>query len=113
MLPEPQSKEVAEVLSQFCRFEPPAKVRSVLEYAVRIDGNAVTLVERRPAFRAEVGWTESPVARFRFTATNSTWQLFWRDRSNHWHRYKRLRPAKRLATLFAEVRRDPTAIFWG
>jgi len=88
-------------------------VRAELEYAVRIKGNAATLVELRPAFHAEVGRTESPVARFRFTKATATWQLFWRDRNSRWHRYEYSRPAKRLATLFAEVRRDPTRIFWG
>lgn len=113
VLAEPQRREVADVLGEFCRREPPEEMRSELQYAVRIDGNAATLVERRPAFRAEVGWTESPVARFQYNATSSTWQLFCRDRNGRWHRYTLKRPAKRLATLFAEVRSDPTGIFWG
>jgi len=113
MLLEPQLREVDDVLGEFCRHEPPLEVRPKLEYAVRIDGSAVTLVELRPAFRAEIGRTESLVARFRFVATTSTWHLFWRDRNSRWHRYERVRPAKQLATLFAEVRRDPTGIFWG
>ena len=113
MLTEPQVTEVESVLGEFCRREPPAHVRDELRYAVRIDGNAVTLVESRPVFRAEIGWRDSPVARFRFNRTAGTWSLFWRDRNLRWHRYERVRPAKRLATLFAEVRRDPTHIFWG
>ncbi len=113
MLPDAQLKEVDEVLGDFCRREPPPHVRPQLEYAVRINGQAVTLVELRPAFRAEVGRTESMVARFRYVATRAVWELFWRDRNLRWHRYTRVRPAKRLATLFAEVRRDATHIFWG
>lgn len=113
MLPQTQAQEVEQVLGEFCRREPPPHVRSQLEYAVRIDGNAVTLVELRPAFRADIGRTESLVARFRFNAKEGLWQLFWRDRNLWWHRYSRVRPARRLATLFAEVRRDPTGIFWG
>lgn len=113
MLPEAQVKEVDEVLGVFCRREPPQHIRPKLEYAVRIEGNSVTLVELRPALGAEIGRTESPVARFRFTVASGTWQLFWRDRNLRWHRYDPARPAKRLATLFAEVRRDPTGMFWG
>ena len=113
MLPEAQVKEVEVVLGEFCRREPPPHVRAQLEYAVRINGNAATLVELRPAFRADIGRTESPVARFRFSAKDGSWQLYWRDRNLRWHRYERVRPARRLATLFAEVRRDPTRIFWG
>jgi hypothetical protein len=113
MLPETQQKEVDDVLGEFCRREPPAHVRAQLEYAVRVDGNAVTLVEMRPAFRAEIGRMETPVARFRYVATRSWWELFWRDRNIRWHRYAHVRPAKHLAVLFAEVRRDPTGIFWG
>ncbi len=113
MLPDAQLKEVDEVLGEFCRREPPPHVRPQLEYAARIDGNIVTLVELRPAFRAEIGRSELPVVRFRYVATRAVWELFWRDRNLRWHRYTRLRPAKRLAALFAEVRRDPTGIFWG
>jgi hypothetical protein len=113
MLKESQLREVDEIIREFCRREPPPNVRAKLEYAVRIDGNAATLVELRPAFRADIGRTESPVARFRFTAATATWRLFWRDRKGRWHRYPRARPVKRLATLFAEVRRDSTRIFWG
>jgi hypothetical protein len=113
ILPKAQEQEIDAVLGEFCRREPPKDVRAELEYAVRIEGNAVTLVELRPAFRADIGRTESPVARFRFTKTTATWQLFWQDRNLHWHRYEYSRPAKRLSTLFAEVRRDPTGIFWG
>ncbi len=113
MLQIAQIKEVEQVLGEFCRREPPAHIRPQLEYAVRIDGDAATLVELRPAFRAEIGRTESPVARFRFTHATGTWPIFWRDRDRRWHRYERQRPAKRLATLLAEVRRDPTGIFWG
>jgi hypothetical protein len=111
MLPAAQVKEVEAVLGEFCRREPPLHVRSQLEYAARIDGTAATLVELRPAFRADIGRTESPVARFRFSAKDGSWQLYWRDRNLRWHRYGR--PARHLATLFAEVRRDPTGIFWG
>lgn len=113
MLTEAQLKEVDDVLGEFCRREPPAHVRPELEYAVRIDGDPATLVELRPAFRAEVGRTESPVARFRFTKSSGTWQLFWRDRNSRWHRYDQLPPTKRLAPLLDEVRRDPAHIFWG
>jgi hypothetical protein len=113
MLPDAQFKDVDEVLGDFCRREPPPNVRPQLEYAARIDGNTVTLVKLRPAFCAEVGRTESLVARFRYIATRSVWELYWRDRNSHWHHYPRVRPAKRLATLFAEVHRDPTHIFWG
>jgi hypothetical protein len=113
VLPAAQVTEVEDVLGGFCRREPPPHVRAQLEYAVRITGNAVTLVELRPAFHADIGRTESPVARFRFSAKDGSWQLYWRDRNLRWHRYERIQPARHLATLFAEVQRDPTGIFWG
>ncbi len=113
MLPPGRAQEVERVLGEFCRRAPPRQVRSQLEYAVRIDRNAVTLVELRPAFRADIGRTETLVARFRYNGTRDEWQLFCRDRNLDWHPYPRVRPARRLASLFAEVRRDPTGIFWG
>lgn len=113
MLAVEQRLEVDTVLGEFCRREPPAHIRSKLEYAVRIDGSAATLVTLRPAFRADIGRTESPVARFRFTKTTGQWTLYWRDRNGRWHCYDLRPPARRLATLFAEVQHDPTGIFWG
>jgi hypothetical protein len=81
MLAEAQLTEIDALLGEFCRREPPVHVRGQLRYTVRIDGNAVTLVESRPALRAEIGWRGSPVARFRFNRTAGTWYLFWLDRN--------------------------------
>jgi len=113
MLKKEQLREIEDVLGTFCREEPPARVRSKLQFVFRVEARAVVLAERRPAFGADLGWTEGPVAKFRYTKSRSEWSLYWRDRHGSWHEYDLLPPAKRLATLFVEVRRDPTGIFWG
>ena len=48
VLAQAQIEEVDAVLGEFCRREPPAGIRSRLEYAVRIESNAATLVELPP-----------------------------------------------------------------
>ncbi len=50
-LPPELAREVEQVLGEFCRRAPPRHVRKELEYAVRMGGSAVTLVELRPAFQ--------------------------------------------------------------
>lgn len=113
MLDEERLQEVEDVLGTFCRKRPPAQIRNEIQYVYRVEARGVVLAERRPAYRADLGWTESPVAKFRFTKKWSQWALYWRDRHQRWHEYDLVPPAERLATLFAEVMRDPTGIFWG
>ncbi|MGH2512589.1 MAG: DUF3024 domain-containing protein [Candidatus Limnocylindrales bacterium] len=84
-----------------------------LELTVR--GKSVTIVERRPPWRADVGpeWSSLAVAEFRFDPTGARWTLHWRDHNARWHRYDWIEPSPTIEPLLAELERDPTAIFWG
>jgi hypothetical protein len=55
----------------------------------------------------------SPIVRLRYTNRTELWQLYWRDSNLRWHVYDLALPSRDLATLLAEVDRDPVSIFWG
>ena len=99
----------------YCDGRVPAQFLDQLRVDAVVDGNAVTIVERRPPWREDFGpeWTAGPVARLRYTHKAATWSLFWRDRNQRWHRYTRIGPSARITVLLDEIEADPTAIFWG
>ena len=78
-------------------------------------GNALTILECRPAWRPDLGpgWSRHGVARLRYNASRGLWSLFWRDRNLRFHRYELCPPSAHVADLLAEIDRDPTGIFWG
>jgi hypothetical protein len=80
-----------------------------------VDGNAVTIVERRAPWRPDFGpeWTTGPVARLRYVHKYRHWTLFWRDRNERWHRYHLVQPTADVTFLLDEIERDPTGLFWG
>ena len=93
----------------------PPRAAHQVRLEVEIQGTAVTIVERRAPWRADLGpeWTSSPIARLRYSPTHAVWTLFWRDRNLHWHRYDRIDTAAHIDPLLAEIDADPTASFWG
>ena len=76
---------------------------------------AITILECRPAWREAYGpgWTRQEIARLRYSASTSTWTLYWPDRDSDFHRYEGLMPTPNLHHLLDEVDADPTCIFWG
>jgi hypothetical protein len=80
-----------------------------------VDPRAITIVECRPPWLEEFGpaWTRQEIARLRYTASTSTWTLYWPDRNSQFHRYERLKPTPNLQRLLDEIDADPTCIFWG
>ena len=99
----------------YCDGRVPAQFLDQLRVEAVVDGNAVTIVERRPPWREDFGpeSTTGPVACLRYTHKTATWSLFWRDRNQKWHRYTRIGPSARVTVLLDEIEADPTAIFWG
>jgi hypothetical protein len=112
-LSQVQSALVERLLAPICAPHPDPAVSSKLQHGYRIEGYAVVLYERRPAFRAPHEWHDHDVAKFRFVKTAERWQLFCQFRDLKWHSYEPLPEAPDLEALVSEVRRDPTGIFWG
>jgi hypothetical protein len=76
---------------------------------------ALTIVERRPLWRADPGseWTSSPVARLRYSQADRTWTLHWCDQHSRFHRYQEHPPTSQVTELLREIGDDPAALFWG
>lgn len=106
--------DVARV-RRWCAARVPEHARHEVRVECELAPRHLTIVERRPPWRADLGpgWTTLPVARLRYTAADATWTLCWRDRNLRFHAYDQLPPSPHVEDLLAEVDRDPTAIFWG
>jgi hypothetical protein len=110
----PPGLDVAAIRA-YCEQRVPSHAREEVCVQAELDGNAVTIVERRPPWRPGLGteWTSSPIARLRYVARDKLWSLYWRDRNSKWHRYTDVRPTPDVSVLLDEVDEDPTGIFWG
>ena len=93
--------------------EVPARVRDQLRHRFRIGANDVIISESRPAYSAPHEWREMDIAKFRFVRAAKEWRLYCQFRDLKWRAYEPLPSAYTFDELFAEVRSDPTGIFWG
>ena len=87
----------------------PEVDRDKVRLDVEVDGNVVTIVERRPPWREDFGteWSATPVARLRYTAKTGPWTSYAMNASQRWQKYGFLGPASRVEALLAELDRDP------
>jgi len=112
MLPEIDRRRVGKLLASFDA-RVPIRVRDKVRYGHSFRGNSVTLFERRPRWNAPSVWGQLAVAQFRHNARTGLWSLYCCDRNDRWHLYEGVAPTRQFASLVAEVRRDPTGIFFG
>jgi hypothetical protein len=108
-----QTAVVERLLRPICAPHPDPSVAAQLRHGYRIDGYAVILFESRPAYRAPHNWQDHDIAKFRFVNTKGLWELSCQFRDLKWHSYEPLPESPDLDVLVAEVRNDPTGIFWG
>lgn len=106
--------DVARV-QRWCQARVPAGTRGQVRVEVEVADRHLTIVERRPPWRADFGpeWTRFPIARLRYTKSTRLWSLYWRDRNLTFHAYDLIEPTPSIEELLAEINADPTAIFWG
>jgi len=106
--------DVARV-QRWCAGRVPEHARHQVRVECAVARSHLTIVERRPPWRANLGpdWTRRPIARLHYTKANKTWTLFWRDRNSRFHRYGRVEPSVNVGELIDEIDCDPTCIFWG
>ena len=93
--------------------EVPSHVRNQLRHGFRIDANDVVIFESRPHYLPPHEWFEHDVAKFRYVKAAKEWRLYCQFRDLRWRAYEPLPSAATFDDLFAEVRHDPTGIFWG
>lgn len=111
MLSEFQRAQAERLLAPLCVVPP--HVQDQLRIIFRFEKSEVILLEARPSFRDREQWAEHPIAKFRYIKTSASWHLFCLHRDLRWHEYQPLPESPELEMLVAEVKKDPTGIFWG
>jgi hypothetical protein len=101
--------DVARV-QRWCAARVPEHARHQVHVECELAPRHLTIVERRAPWREDVGpeWTSFPIARLRYTATDKSWTLYWRDRNLRFHSYDLLAPSQRVEDLLTEIDRDPS-----
>lgn len=114
-LPELVRRNAEAKVGAFCERRVPEHIRDQVRLELTVRGNAITIVERRPPWRAEFGpeWSSMKIARLRFDAGTRTWTLWWADRNGRWDRYWDVDATPDIDELLREIDEDPTGIFWG
>jgi hypothetical protein len=99
----------------FCENFVPGEDRDSVRLEHGIQGDHITIVERRPPWSELVGpdWTSLNVAQLRYDERSRTWSLYACDRDDRWFLYIDVAPAADIGPLLAEIAEDPTGIFWG
>lgn len=69
-------------MSIYIEAKVPKQVRNQIRLSYKFRGNSVTLNEEQPAYIGD-GWTEMPVAQFRYE--ESKWKIYWQDSKRKWH----------------------------
>jgi hypothetical protein len=68
--------EIDQVVGQWCLARVPAHLKQSVDYDYEIDGQAVTILEVRPAWRGTPGEvTRRPIAKFRFVKVTGFWKI--------------------------------------
>lgn len=100
--------DVARV-QRWCAARVPEHARHQVRVECELAPRHLTIVERRVAWREDVGpqWTSFPIARLRYTAADKTWTLHWRDRNLRFHLYDPLAPSHRVDDLLTESTATP------
>ncbi len=112
-LSEFEQKRIDKLFSTFCRERVPAQYHDQIRIEFRIKGNEVTLYESRPHYQNKSTWFSTSIARFKKDPDTESWQLYCADRNDKWHAYRDFPPNRDIEKLLAEVKSDPTGIFWG
>jgi hypothetical protein len=79
----------------------------------KFHGDAVTLMETRPAFRQPDTWVEIPIAQFRRAQSRSGWKLYSCDQHQKWHLFKPHPDSLTIEELLGVVDEDTTGVFFG
>jgi len=108
-----QRERVQGLLGEFCEKRVPPQHRAKVRYGYVIRGSSVTLNEYRPSLARSGVWTECAVAKFSFDRTAGEWSVFWQRANGRWQPCDWRRPAKRFATVLAEVVADAYGVFFG
>ena len=106
--------EIDQVVGDWCLARVPAHLKQSVDYDYEIDGQAVTILEVRPAWRGTPGEvTRQPIARFRFVKVTGFWKIFWMRASGKWHAYEPMFEVNDLVDALDVIETDHYGCFFG
>ncbi len=109
------AEETMRAVEAFCDSRVPEDLRDEIRIECTRRGKAITIVERRPPWNPDFtsDWSTTKVAQLRHDDSAGTWSLYCPDSNGRWHYYDRVHASRTIEPLLAEIKADPTGIFWG
>jgi hypothetical protein len=95
------------------RRRPPPHIREQLDFAYRITGQSVELLEVRPVWDRPTEKMERPFAKATFVRTQNLWKVYWRRADLRWHLYEPAPEVAGLPEFLGVVEEDAYGSFWG
>ena len=115
MFTETELESVKHVLNGFLeRKRPREEIRDEVDLSYRIDGQSVTIMEVRQAWRGPPGEKiELPIAKATYVRTHDHWRVYWQRADLKWHRYDPSDTVKDIQQFVDVVERDEFNAFFG
>ena len=109
-----QIGEIDQVVGDWCLARVPAHLKQSVDYDYEIDGQAVTILEVRPAWRGTSGEvTRVPVAKFRFVKIFRHWRIYWMRKNLKWNIYMPAAEVNHLVDALDVIESDQYGCFLG
>ena len=113
-LSELETARAMKTLGEFIeRRRPPPHIRDQLDFAYRITGQSVELLEVRPVWDRPSEKMERPLAKATFVRTRNLWRVYWRRADLKWHAYEPAPEVVGLPEFLSVVEEDAYGCFWG
>ena len=106
--------EIDQVVGQWCLNRVPPQLKKSVDYDYEIDGQAVSILEVRPAWKGSPGEvTRRPIAKFRFVKVTGQWQIYWMRSSGKWQSYEPMFATAELDDALMVIESDHYGCFFG
>ncbi|MEX2502464.1 MAG: DUF3024 domain-containing protein [Trueperaceae bacterium] len=111
---EDRNRIQPDIEAFLARRRPPPDIRDEVDLIVRIVGQALEVLEIRPAWNGAPGeTTELPIAKIRYVRRHDHWRLYWMRRDLRWHAYDPHPVASTSSEALGVVASDAYACFFG
>lgn len=95
------------------RVRPPLDVRDELDFAYKVEGQSVIVLEIRPRFDDPEQKTEIPAAKATYVKSTDEWKVYWQRSDCKWHKYDPEPFVSCIEEFINLVEEDAYACFWG
>lgn len=104
--------DALDAVRRFCADRSPEDMLGHYRFEVEVDGNKVSILERRPPWDGGPGdWTKTNVAQLRFAA--GKWTLYESSAERRWRQFRFRGSTPDVGPLLDEITEDPTGSFFG